>query len=225
VGVDLVGAVVGHEGRVVEETHLADDVEGVRAEVPRRGAVSERADAGDIGHVVDGALQEGAFGFGVEAGVEFVDPAVNCELVVSRRLDDVDLEGIEDEADGGDEEGGGDAFAVKEVDDAGQGDAGSELPLREGTDGRVAVAQPEDRLVVDVEGEEDGYAGAAGPGFRLETAAGADGVHGFQDPLVGPLPAGFVFGFGPEACSDSAGFQDGFLFCHNVASGVCTKEQ
>ena len=207
VGVDLVGAVIGHERRVVQEPHLAQDVEGVRAVVPGRGAVAERADAGDLGHVVDGTLQEGALVVGLEAGVEFVDPAVNGELVVSRGLDDVGLEGVEDQGDGGNEEGGGDAFAVEQVDDAGQGDACSELALREGADGGVTVAQAGDGLVVHVEGEEDRDAGAAGPGFGLQAAAGADCVDGFQDSFVGPAPAGFVLGglgggrlAGPEAC-------------------------
>ena len=118
------------------------------------------------------------------------------ELVVPGGLDDADLGRVEDEADRGDEERGGDALAVEEVDDAGERDAGAELPLREPPDRGVAVAQAVDGLVVDVEGEEDGHARAAGPAFGLEAAACADSVDGFQNLLVGPLPAGDVVGGG-----------------------------
>ena len=93
------------------------------------GAVAQRADPGDFGHVVDGAREQGALRFGVEAGVEFVDPAMDAELVVAGGLDDANLVGVEDEADGGDEERGRDALAVEEVDDAGKRDAGAVLSL------------------------------------------------------------------------------------------------
>ena len=60
-----------------------------------------------------------------------MDPAVDGELVVAGGLDDADLGRVDDQADRGDEERGGDALAVEEVDDAGERDAGAELPLCE----------------------------------------------------------------------------------------------
>ena len=122
-----------------------------------------------------------------------MDPAVNGELVVPGGQDDVDLGRIEDQTDGRDEERGRDPLAIDKVDDAGKRDPCAELSLRERPDGGVAIAEAENRLVVDVEGEKDGDPRAAGPAFGLEAAASAYGVYGLQDLFVGPLPAGDRF--------------------------------
>ena len=187
----LVGPVVRHQAGVVEESQVPDDVQGVRAVVPRRGAEPHRAAAGEVGEGVHRLLDEAALLVGGEQRVPLVDPAVDPDFVPGVH-DPVHILPVDQRADRRDEERGADAPALEQVEDPGKPGARAVLAAGEVRGGGVVVPE-RDRLVVEVERERDRDPRAPGPGGGGEPAAGANGLDGRPPLLFGPLPGGFFF--------------------------------
>ena len=67
---EFIGAVVRHEGTLVQEADVPDNLERIRTVIPRRGSVADGARAGDLFDGVDRLTEEALFRLRVERGAD-----------------------------------------------------------------------------------------------------------------------------------------------------------
>ena len=188
----LVGLVVGHQGGIVEESHLADNGHGVLAEVPRRSPHPYRTYPGDaLQRIRRPHLKITLLGWRQPAA-ELVDPPVNADFV-PRRNDLALLVGIEHRHHRGDEEGGGDTVAGEHREDARHRHPVAVLPLGKLARRGVPGAKGQ-RLVVGVERERHRNPGTVLPRRRLERSPRPDSTHDRAPPRLLPPPGFFDAG-------------------------------
>src|SRR3954451_7248135 len=183
---ELIAIDIGHQRRVVLETHLLGDGERLRAEVPRRRADADRPDAANLLQRVGGAHLQLSLVLRRQLGVALVDPAMDANLMTLGDQAALLLP-IKERGDRGHEKARPDARAPQDFQDARDSLPGTVLPLREAPDRLAAIAQLV-RVVIGIERERHGAAGAAVPAFRLERPPGAHLLDDAAPLLVLPLP-------------------------------------
>ena len=108
----LVRHVVRHETGVVEQAQLRDQIQRVRAVLPRSGANADRPAPAELLERIERALHEHAFIVPLEARGPLVDPAVDAELVAGGG-DALHVLGVELGTDTGNEERRGNVVALE----------------------------------------------------------------------------------------------------------------
>ena len=138
--------------------------------------------------------------------VELVDPAVDADLVPFGHHAAL-LVGVDEGRDGGHVEGGLDAVLLEDLEDARHAHAVAVLSPAKPPDRLAAVPQLV-RLMIGVEREGDGAAGAVLPRLWPERPAGAHAAHELAPMLLRPLP----------------GFESGGLHVHDTLHGKSLGE-
>ncbi len=183
---DLVGVVVRHQAAVVEQAQLADHPQRVDREIPARGAHPDRPAAGEFFQHVGSPKGEITLGVVGKRGVRFVNPGMDADLVALAG-DRAHLLGVQQRRDGGIEERDRDRLAREQAADARDRLAGAVLALADAHRAFVGVAQ-RDRLVIGIEAQRHGAAGAVRPGGGAQAAAGAGAADDAAPGRFGPLP-------------------------------------
>ena len=175
VGDQTVGPVVRHHAAFVQKAHVFHDTDGRRGQVPGRGP--------EAGRTLTHLLYENLHGLGVHGALlffgqrqrVFVDVGVEADFIVGMLLDLLDHLWMEDHADRGNEERGGNVVLVQQRHDARHADARPVFAARHVRRALLALKAHPDRLGVHVEREAHGHAVAVGPLLGRQVFTPADG--------------------------------------------------
>ena len=206
-----IGPIVRHHAAFVQKAHVFHDADGRRRQVPGRGPEAGRALAHLLHENLHGLGVHGALLFFGQRQRVFVDVGVKTDFIVGMLLDLLDHLRMEDHADRGNEERGGDVMLVQQCHDARHADARPVFAARHVRRALLALKTHPDRLGVHVEREAHGHAVAVGPLLGRQILAPADGrdvalkIFGFPLPERHFLAAPFVRVRGRRTENEQAG--------------------